>query len=80
MSWKIWVIMLKILNSKNMIRTPKAKRNLLRRLIEIEILLGYDVTDFVGHQLSYFNWESVEMLFEKRRLEYKQNEGLEYER
>lgn len=63
-----------------MIRTPKAKRNLLRRLIEIEILLGYDVTDFVGHQLSYFNWESVEMLFEKRRLEYKQNEGLEYER
>lgn len=72
--------MLKILNSKNMIRTPKAKRTLLRRLIEIEILLGYDVTDLIGHQLSYFNWENVELMFEERKLEYQKNEGVEYER
>lgn len=63
-----------------MIRTPKAKRTLLRRLIEIEILLGYDVTDLIGHQLSYFNWENVELMFEERKLEYQKNEGVEYER
>jgi hypothetical protein len=59
--------------------TPKAKRNLLRRLIEIEIILGYDVTDLVGRQLSYFNWDAVYNKFELAKVEFKNNNKTDYE-
>ncbi len=54
------------------------KRLLLTKLIEIEIQLGYDISDLVGYPLSSFNWDGVADTLEKRYDEYKKNNGVEY--
>ena len=58
---------------------PQEKRDLLRRLIEVEILIGYDISQYLGYTLSYFNWQAMQMLLDKRIAEYKENGGLNYE-
>ena len=54
------------------------KRLILRQLIEIEIQLGYDISDLIGRPLSYFDWDGVAQLLEERMKEYKENEGVDY--
>ena len=41
-------------------KTAQQKRELLRRLVELMIYCGYDVTDLMGRPLSYFNWDNIE--------------------
>ena len=66
------------LKIKIMAQKINDKRILLRSLIEIEIILGYDISNLIGYPLSHFNWDGVADLLEKRYAEYKQNEGVEY--
>ena len=61
-----------------MAQKSKDKRLLLRSLIEIELQLGYDISDLIGYPLSHFNWDSVADLLEKRYFEYKRNNSFEY--
>ena len=40
--------------------TPSQKRRLLRELIELKIHHGYEVSDYMGRALSWFNYEAVQ--------------------
>jgi hypothetical protein len=63
---------------KDMPHKLSDKRILLIRLIEIELQLGYDISDLVGYPLSSFNWDGIADTLEKRYKEYKKNNGVEY--
>ena len=40
--------------------TPSQKRRLLRELIELKIQHGYEVSDYMGRALSWFNYDAVQ--------------------
>ena len=63
---------------KNMPLKTQDKIILLRTLIEIEINLGYDISNLIGKPLSYFNWDGVADLLQERMSEYKKNNKVEY--
>ena len=58
---------------------PSEKRRLLRRLIEIEIQLGYEIENLIGYPLNVFNWDLIKEVFEKRKIEYLEIYKTEYE-
>jgi hypothetical protein len=57
---------------------PKDKKRLLITLIELEVFLGYDISNLVGKQLSQFNWDGVMNVIELRKQEYKKVTGTDY--
>lgn len=59
-------------------RKSQDKLLLLRTLIEIEIQLGYDITNLIGRPLSYFDWDKVANLLELRMVEFKETYNYEY--
>tara|TARA_R110000851_G_scaffold163169_1_gene306970 strand:+ start:255 stop:503 length:249 start_codon:yes stop_codon:yes gene_type:complete len=48
------------INTMNKPLTPSQKRRLLRELIELKIHHGYEVSDYMGRALSWFNYEAVQ--------------------
>jgi hypothetical protein len=61
-----------------MTRKSQDKLLLLRTLIEVEIQLGYDITNLIGRPLSYFDWDKVANLLEQRMVEFKETYKYEY--
>lgn len=39
--------------------TAKEKREELAKLIEKKVQLGIDISDYMGRNLNYFNWEAI---------------------
>jgi predicted N-acyltransferase len=54
----------------NKIMTRKNKIELLRHLIELKILLNYDINNLVGQPLSNFDWEAVYKHYENTYNKY----------
>ena len=61
-----------------MTRKSQDKLLLLRTLIEVEIQLGYDITNLIGRPLSYFDWDGVANVLEQRMVEFKETYKYEY--
>ena len=57
------------LNVKNMKTTEK--KQLLKEVIEKLVLNGYDIIDFIGKPLSYYDFEKVKKLLEEDKF-YKE--------
>lgn len=51
--------------------TPKQKRRLLSDIVQLSI--GYDVDQFVGRPLSYYNWDGVVKIKERLQKESEQD-------
>jgi hypothetical protein len=52
--------------------TPNQKRNKLRKFIELSIYCGYDITDYLGRPLSYFNFQALDGVIKELELEEEQ--------
>ena len=57
------------INVKNM--KTKEKKQLLKEVIEKLVLNGYDIIDFIGKPLSYYDFEKVKKLLEEDKF-YKE--------
>lgn len=45
--------------------TKQTKLQMLRRLIELLLFQGYDISFLIGKPLSYFNFEVIEKMIEE---------------
>jgi len=46
---------------------PKGKRQLLAEYIEIQVEIGCDISELVGRELSYYDWEDIQRTVDKLR-------------
>ena len=44
------------------------KKQLIAQLIEKYVQNGYDITEFIGKPLSYFNGEKIKTLLENKKI------------
>ena len=60
------------LNIKNM-KTAE-KKQLIKEVIETLVLNGYDIIEFIGKPLSYWDYEKVKKLLEEDKFYKEENE------
>lgn len=51
--------------------TPTEKRILLKEFIELLIFCGYDITDLMGRELSYFDFDKIKARIKDLEIEKK---------
>jgi hypothetical protein len=51
-------------------RTTNEKRKILARFLELQILLGYEITTWVGKPLGYFDFDKLEEAVSKKEKQY----------
>ena len=53
------------------------KKQLIAKVIEKLVLNGWDITEFIGKPLSYFDYEKVKKLLDEDKF-YKEQNGKQY--
>jgi len=58
---------------------PQEKKNLIAQLLEYYVRGGYDITEFIGKPLSYFDYEAIANRIEKFEEEIRKEEEEDYQ-
>ena len=52
--------------------SPTQKRELLAEMVELYSQCGYSISEFMGRELSYFNYEAVKIAIAKLKIQLEE--------